>query len=387
MVETFCKTGLERNRAMGQTLSAQAVASPYAARQSLYRKYRDQISVNPALSRGLVSYQSNRNRPYYRWFKYKEGFSAALVEYVLDKFSPNPGTILDPFAGSGAALFASRDRGWRATGMELLPVGAFAMRARLAAEQVTAAQLRGAIDRFRKSDWRAEAEEALAFRHLSITKGAFSTVNEADLVRYRTYIQQRIRNDEIRLLFDGAALAVLESISFTRKDGQYLRWDERAPRNLPGKRFNKGPILDFEDAVLRQLTNMQDDMSDIGLLNGCDSSVRGGVRVLEGSCLELLPRAKSESFNLVITSPPYCNRYDYTRTYALELAYLGVDSERLKQFRQALLSCTVENRAKEESLREQYRQLGQLDRFDRAAASFHGNDALQEVLAILEAKG
>ncbi|MGE0609791.1 MAG: hypothetical protein AB7O62_22060, partial [Pirellulales bacterium] len=65
----------------------------------------------------------------------------------------------------------------------------------------------------------------------------------------------------------------------------------------------------------------------------------------------------------------------------------GVDSERQKQIRQALLSCTVENRAKEESLREQYRQLGQLDRFDRAAASFHGNDALQEVLAILEAKG
>jgi hypothetical protein len=48
----------------------------------------------------------------------------------------------------------------------------------------------------------------------------------------------------------------------------------------------------------------------------------------------------------LITSPPYCNRYDYTRTYALELALLGVDEEGLTKLRQEMLSCTVENRAK-----------------------------------------
>ena len=47
-----------------------------------------------------------------------------------------------------------------------------------------------------------------------------------------------------------------------------------------------------------------------------------------------------------MTSPPYCNRYDYTRTYALELALLGVSEERLIELRQEMLSCTVENRAK-----------------------------------------
>lgn len=372
---------------MATALSPQTKASTDAARQALHRKYRDLITVNPALSRGLVSYQSNRNRAYYRWFKYKEGFSASLVEYVLDKFSPRPGDILDPFAGSGAALFASRDRGWQATGIELLPVGAFAMRARLAAERVSAAQFRGAIDRFRKTDWRAESDADFNFQHLSITKGAFPTASEIDLVRFRTYAQQRIRNEDIRLLFEAASLAVLESISYTRKDGQYLRWDERAPRSLPGKRFNKGQILPFEDALVRQLTNMLDDMAGAGLFGATSECEAGGIKVLEGSCLDLLPKAKSDSFDLVITSPPYCNRYDYTRTYALELAYLGVDSERLKEFRQALLSCTVENRAKEEALFQQYKRLSLSDRFDRASASFYDNDALQEVLGILEAKG
>ena len=67
---------------------------------------------------------------------------------------------------------------------------------------------------------------------------------------------------------------------------------------------------------------------------------------MEGSTLDVLPQLESGSFDGLITSPPYCNRYDYTRTYALELAMLGVNEEELKHLRQSMLSCTVENRGK-----------------------------------------
>jgi DNA modification methylase len=55
----------------------------------------------------------------------------------------------------------------------------------------------------------------------------------------------------------------------------------------------------------------------------------------------------SGRFDAIITSPPYCNRYDYTRTYALELALLGITEKELSSLRQNLLSCTVENREKD----------------------------------------
>ena len=56
---------------------------------------------------------------------------------------------------------------------------------------------------------------------------------------------------------------------------------------------------------------------------------------------------ESNSYSGIITSPPYCNRYDYTRTYALEHALLGVTEDELAALRQAMLTCTVENKTKE----------------------------------------
>jgi DNA modification methylase len=74
---------------------------------------------------------------------------------------------------------------------------------------------------------------------------------------------------------------------------------------------------------------------------------QGDVSLYDSSCLEQLPKLGNNLFTAIITSPPYCNRYDYARTYALELAMLGIDEENLRILRQKMLSCTVENREKD----------------------------------------
>ncbi len=87
-----------------------------------------------------------------------------------------------------------------------------------------------------------------------------------------------------------------------------------------------------------------------------------------------------------MTSPPYCNRYDYTRTYALELAFLGVEEDSLKALRQSLLSCTVENKSKVDDLHGSYERAGRGDAFEVAFESFNRLDALHDILAILDQK-
>jgi DNA modification methylase len=75
--------------------------------------------------------------------------------------------------------------------------------------------------------------------------------------------------------------------------------------------------------------------------------LQGEIRLYDGSCLHILPTLSDGIYDAIITSPPYCNRYDYTRTYALELALLGTDEQGLWKLRQEMLSCTVENRSKD----------------------------------------
>jgi DNA modification methylase len=82
------------------------------------------------------------------------------------------------------------------------------------------------------------------------------------------------------------------------------------------------------------------------------------------------------SYDAVITSPPYCNRYDYTRTYALELAVLGVGEQELIKLRQQMLSCTVENRAKD--------LLAMNARWAEAIAAANEQELLQTILKYLE---
>lgn len=51
---------------------------------------------------------------------------------------------------------------------------------------------------------------------------------------------------------------------------------------------------------------------------------------------------------IIITSPPYANRYDYTRTYSLDLCFHFVKNfEELKAIRFGILRSHIESKNKE----------------------------------------
>ncbi|MBI4325536.1 MAG: hypothetical protein HY674_09760, partial [Chloroflexi bacterium] len=101
-----------------------------SARAKLYERFAARLLVNPLLTRKLVSFQASKTAPFYRWLKYKEAFSPELVDYLfdcLDIARSDSAHVLDPFAGTGTALTRASARRWKATGIELLPVGAHAL--------------------------------------------------------------------------------------------------------------------------------------------------------------------------------------------------------------------------------------------------------------------
>ncbi len=89
----------------------------------LFQRFKSKFVVQPSLSRLLVSFQANKTRPVYRWYKFKEAFSASLVEYLFSHYGIVQGRVPDPFAGSGTTLFVASSLGLDADGIELLPIG------------------------------------------------------------------------------------------------------------------------------------------------------------------------------------------------------------------------------------------------------------------------
>jgi DNA modification methylase len=312
----------------------------------LFKHFDSKMSVQPSLTRSLVSFQANKSRPFYRWYKYKEAFSASLVEYLLHKYKISKGTILDPFAGSGTALFAASEVGIDADGIELLPIG----QQIIVTKKLLDSGL-GTVDFDRLSQWSAsriweQSKRKTPLMEVRITRGAYPEETREAIEKYLGACGQE--NDRVGALLRFALLCVLESASFTRKDGQYLRWDYRSSRRQGKKVFDKGEILTFERAVTQKIDEIVADLrggKDLVLFAG--KTPHGEIRLYNGSCLEVLPRLPDGAYDAIVTSPPYCNRYDYTRTYALELALLGIDEQGLSKLRQEMLSCTVENRAKD----------------------------------------
>ena len=306
---------------------------------SLARRFNGALQVSPMLTRRVVSFQANKSAPRYRWFKYKEAFSADLVRHLLRLHGASSGAALDPFAGAGTALLACADAGMRADGVELLPVG----RAIFAAHD--ALRRFGADDFAELEKWKNSARWSAApprpLNELRITAGAYPPKTRAQIESFCGALESAPERPRPVLLF--AALCVLEDASYTRKDGQFLRWDNRSGRQLK-QLFHKGDIPDFASALAEKITEIVDDAQSGGELFAAKK--RGRARLIPGSCLDILPTLPDGAYDVVVTSPPYCNRYDYTRTYALELAMLGVDEKGLSELRQRMLTCTVENRPK-----------------------------------------
>ncbi len=353
-------------------------------RNNLHAHYAGRISTNADLTRALVSFQANKSAPFYRWLKYREGFSTDLVRHLLEKLQfPKKRVlrVLDPFAGAGTTLTTATKAGCKAVGIELLPVGTAAIRARLVADRVNIESFKTAVGRLKSGSVGTKSKKGYVFPHLRITEMAFSRETEEAIGSFLTFTKS-IKDRDVRYLLWFACLSILEDISFTRKDGQYLRWDIRSGRELKSKkRFQKPEIPSFHQAIGAKLEVMLEDVSN---RNG--GAFSRNAKVISGSCLAVLPSLESGAFDLILTSPPYCNRYDYTRTYALELAFMGCDETALKELRQNLLSCTVENRSKRDELREAYGKRRRSDFFTRVERVFAQQPALLEVLSFLDAK-
>ena len=167
-----------------------------------------------------------------------------MVERLIEDVQPQ--SVLDPFAGIGTTPLVAAGKGLRSTGIEIMPVGVMAGNAIAHAangfdRKAYKIAAKSLLDRVRSNK---SANDEYKFRHVRITEAAFPQGTEADLAKAKEFIAT-VDDVGLATILNVACMSVLESVSYTRKDGQYLRWDYRSGRSLKA-RIHKGPILEFK---------------------------------------------------------------------------------------------------------------------------------------------
>ena len=360
----------------------------------LEKKYTPFLEVTQKFDRRVVSYQLSKKNPIHNWLKYKEGFSAELVNILLDEMGASAGdVILDPFMGSGTTAIACQMRGINSIGYDIMPLSNIVIKAKSNVLNYKISELEMLINEF--SSLIIPVNYSKRTPYITITDSAYPKFNEQFIQFAIEWISQSNYSQKIKNLFTMCILNSLERCSYTAKDGQYLRWDSRATKivnaNIERKKCGRKSIPahqcretieNIQDAIEEELRHVLSDIKFVQ--SNIHKKFSANIDFIEGSALFELPKLKDATLNGVITSPPYCNRYDYTRIYALELVCLGCNEDRIKYLRQALLSCTVESKSKISLLRENYEQLNNLKRFYYITEKINSNATFREIMTALD---
>lgn len=364
------------------------------ARQAIEAKYTPILEVTRKFDRRSVSYQLSKKDALHSWLKYKEGFSADLVNILLDDMGAEPGdTVMDPFMGSGTTALVCQMRGINSIGYDIMPISGVSISAKANVMRYDINEVKALLAAF--TDLQMPDVYDRRTPYITITNTAYPDFNER-FIQYATeWMQKSSYSPEVKNLFTLCVINSLERCSYTSKSGQYLSWDSRskkvieankeraqAGRRLLPEHHCREKIENIKDAITDELQHV---LSDIRMIQASgNNETHAEIQYKQNSVLFELPQIPDGLLKGVITSPPYCNRYDYTRTYALELVYLGIGEDTIKQMRQALLSCTVESKPKIEALKEYYASIDAPERFDYIYSTIHENAAFQEILLAME---
>ena len=255
---------------------------------------------------------SAADRPAHDWYRFVLSFPPHLVRNYLDTFGIRRGhRVLDPFCGTGTTLVECKNLGIGSVGVEGNPMAHFASRV--------------------KVDWTPDPDGFV--RHAAEVARAAETKLEQEGLANGL---RALAPDEQKLLLAGSisplplhrTLVLLDCLNEAASE-RYGRHELLAlAKALVGSISNLhfGPEVGVAapkadapavGAWIREVGRMADDLRALRHLRDTPAVAH------QGDSHHLRQVVEPRSIDAVITSPPYPNEKDYTRTTQLESVLLG----------------------------------------------------------------
>jgi len=293
---------------------------------------------------GAANRQQNKlrvtDRAVHDWYRFVLSIPPHLVREYLDRFHAGRSSrVLDPFCGTGTVLVEAKKQGYASVGIEANPLAKFA----------------SAV----KTDWtpdpdglRAHGRQCLGQANELLEAQGFPDVAFGPMGGEPRQALRTLPAEAESLLLTGSIsqlplhkTLVLLDILNRHADTRYLRHEALAlakalvtdignlhfgPEVGIGKPKRDAPVL----SIWMSLVNaMAADLDEI------DGARDVSADVYCGDAREASRLIEEQSVDIVITSPPYPNEKDYTRTTRLESVILGFieNKEQLRQLKQGLV--------------------------------------------------
>jgi hypothetical protein len=274
--------------------------------QSLFPEDESRHSVQKIHSRS-GTFTDNMKLPIHRWFRYSAGFSAEWVEQEILAYKSNDAQInvLDPFAGSATTLLAAELVKTKAVGFEPHPFIYRVAKAKLG-WNVDTKQLREVYREIIRKAGEGITESKrfeVPLLRKCFTSDSLNKLDSLKDVYLSEFDNEHAENEMIWL---GITSIIRACSTAGTAQCQYV---------LPNKKKSK--VLEPFEAFTLKMEQMIEDITYAKHKNWLSNSeiINTDARDPEYKEIEL--------FDLVITSPPYPNNYDYADATRLEMTFWG----------------------------------------------------------------
>lgn len=250
-----------------------------------------------------TTFQDNMKLPIHRWYRYTAGFSGVWVGSLLEQWSQeNRHHVIDPFAGSGTVMVESMMHGIDSYGVESNPYVFNIAQAKLQWNLVDCSVLhRECLDVLK----RAKKKIVLRTEYPELISRCFppETLKRLEALKLSCL---EMEDDVIRNFVWFIITSILRSTSpVGTAQWQYIQ---------PNK--SKSKVVDPFVAYVVKLSEITDDMMLLKGIYGKDST--SIVLKEDARNINSIPDGWAD---MVITSPPYANNYDYADAMRLEMLF------------------------------------------------------------------
>jgi hypothetical protein len=271
------------------------------------------------------------DRAFHDWYRFVLSYPPHLVRHYFEHFSLSAdATVLDPFCGTGTTIVEAKKNGLASVGIEAVPMSQFACRTKVQWE-IDLAALQHAKDQvLEQAAQQMEALPLLGFTAEQMPIVLKNSINERPLHKCLVLkaaiaaIPTQPIQDVLNLALADVAVHQASNLKFGPEVG--IRRRQRRDAD----------VLGCWQAKVEQ---MAQDLANVRHLAPLSTQCyRGDARVLRSL---LAPN----SIDAIITSPPYPNEKDYTRTTRLESVLLGFlnNKQDLRDFKQSLIRSNTRN--------------------------------------------